>query len=158
MREVATDLENVRCAYQSGASVVPTVDRAATAIRVAATNHAASLRLYLTSRFGLALAAVVMLAKAGKEREAEETIQRAVEIGKGFGHFHHTAYNIASAYALLNKPEMAVKWLQAAADDGMPCYPLFESDANLNGLRKDERFITFMAKIQRQWERYNATL
>ena len=101
---------------------------------------------------------VMLLAKAGKEREAEETIQRAVEIGQGFGHFHHTAYNIASAYALMNKPEQALKWLQFAADDGFPCYPLFESDANLNSLRKDERFIAFMAKLKQQWERYNATL
>lgn len=100
----------------------------------------------------------MLLAKDGKEREAEETIQRAVEIGKGFGHFHHTAYNIASAYALLNKPEPAVKWLQATADDGMPCYPLFENDDNLNNLRKDLRFITFMAKLKPQWERYTAAL
>jgi hypothetical protein len=100
----------------------------------------------------------MLLAKAGKEREAEETIRRAVEIGKGFGHFHHTAYNIASAYALLNKPEPAVKWLQVVADDGMPCYPLFENDANLDNLRKDERFIAFMAKLKQQWERYKATL
>ena len=100
----------------------------------------------------------MILAKAGREREAEETILRAEEIGKGFGHFHHTAYNIGSAYALLGKPEQAIKWLQAAADDGFPCYPLFENDANLNSLRKDERFRAFMAKLKQQWERYIATL
>jgi len=69
-----------------------------------------------------------------------------------------TAYNIASAYALLKKPEQAIKWLQTAAYDGFPCYPLFENDANLNNLRKDERFIAFMAKLQQPWERLNATL
>lgn len=31
----------------------------------------------------------------------------------------------------MNKPEQAIKWLQAAADDGFPCYPLFESDPYL---------------------------
>jgi serine/threonine protein kinase/Flp pilus assembly protein TadD len=117
------------------------------------------LRTYPTDEGGnVTSVKAMLLAKAGKEREAEETIQHAVEIGKGFGHFHHTAYNIASAYALLNKPEQAVKWLQAAADDGFPCYPLFENDANLNSLRKDERFITFMAKLRKQWEHYQATL
>jgi serine/threonine-protein kinase len=100
----------------------------------------------------------MLLAKAGKEREAEETIERAVQIGKGFIHFHHTAYNIASAYALLNKPEQAIKWLQIASDDGFPCYPFFEKDPNLNNLQEDERFIAFMAKLKRQWERYQATL
>jgi tetratricopeptide (TPR) repeat protein len=117
------------------------------------------LRIYPTDEGGnVTSVKAMLLAKAGKEREAEETIQRAVEIGKGFGHFHHTAYNIASAYALINKPEQAVKWLQTAADDGFPCYPLFENDANLNSLRNDQRFIAFMSKSKQQWERYNATL
>ncbi|HEX9423958.1 MAG TPA: protein kinase [Pyrinomonadaceae bacterium] len=79
------------------------------------------LRAYPTDEGGnVTSVKAMLLAKAGKEREAEETIQRAVEIGKGFGHFHHTAYNIASAYALMNKPEPATKWLQNAADDGFP--------------------------------------
>ncbi|MDQ3667467.1 MAG: hypothetical protein M3410_12990, partial [Acidobacteriota bacterium] len=117
------------------------------------------LRAYPTDEGGnVTSVKAMLLAKAGKEREAEETIERAVGIGKGFGHFHHTAYNIASAYALLNKPEQAIKWLQVAADDGFPSYPVFENDPNLNNLRKDERFITFMAKLKQQWERYNATL
>jgi len=85
-------------------------------------------------------------------------LTRAIEIGKSFQHFHHTTFNIASAYALLNKPELAIKWLQFTADDGFPCYPLFENDANLNSLRKDERFVAFMAKLKQKWERYNATL
>jgi tetratricopeptide (TPR) repeat protein len=100
----------------------------------------------------------MMLARDHKETEAEVTIKRAIEIGKGFGHFHHTAYNIASAYALMNKPEDAIKWLTDAAEDGFPCYPLFENDANLNSLRKDEHFIAFMAKLKQQWEHYQATL
>jgi tetratricopeptide (TPR) repeat protein len=54
----------------------------------------------------------MMLAKAGKQREAEATIVRAIEIGRGYPHFHHTSYNIASAYALMNQPEQAMKWLQ----------------------------------------------
>ena len=117
------------------------------------------LKTYSTDEGGTVTSVKAMLlAKSGKDREAEETIQRAIEVGKSFGHFHHTAYNVASAYALLNKPEQAMKWLQVAADDGFPCYPLFENDPNLKSLRKDERFITFMAQMKRQWERYNATL
>src|SRR5262249_39067887 len=56
--------------------------------------------------------------------------------------------NIASAYALLNKSNEAIKWLQFTADDGFPCYPLFENDPNLNSLRKGERFIALMAKLK----------
>ncbi len=117
------------------------------------------LKTYSTDEGGnLTSVKAMLLAKAGKKRETEATIEHAIEIGKSFGHFHHTAYNIASAYALMNKPEEAMKWLQDAADDGFPCYPLFENDANLNSLRKDERFIAFMAKLKQQWEHYQATL
>jgi DNA-binding winged helix-turn-helix (wHTH) protein/TolB-like protein/Tfp pilus assembly protein PilF len=100
----------------------------------------------------------LLAASAGDVAASEAKIKRAVELGKSFGHFHHTAYTIACAYALLNKAEPAMKWLQMAADDGFPCYPLFERDPNLNNLRKDPRFITFMASLKDQWERYQATL
>ena len=100
----------------------------------------------------------MMLAKAGKEQEAQDSIQRAIEIGRGYAHFHHTSYNIASAYALMNKPEPAMKWLQVTAEEGFPCYPLFEGDANLDNLRKDARFNSFMTSLKHQWEHYQATL
>ena len=100
----------------------------------------------------------LLLAKAGKHSEAEEAIKRAAQIGEGYGHFHHTAYNIASAYALLNKPNEAIRWLQTAADDGFPCYPLFEQDNNLNSLRTDERFVAFLAQMKARLQRYEATL
>ena len=96
----------------------------------------------------------ILLARVGKEREAEATIQRAIEIGEGFQHFHHTTYNIAAAYALMNKPNEALKWLQFTADDGFPCYPLFENDRNLDNLRTNPQFIAFMNKQREQWEKY----
>jgi serine/threonine protein kinase len=98
----------------------------------------------------------MMLAKTGKKREAEATIQHAIEIGRGYAHFHHTSYNIASAYALMNQPEQAMKWLQVTADEGFPCYPLFEGDANLDNLREDVRFISFMATQKQQWKHFAA--
>jgi serine/threonine protein kinase/Flp pilus assembly protein TadD len=98
----------------------------------------------------------MLFAKAGKQKEAEESIRHAIELGQGFGHFHHTAYNIASAYALMNKPDEAVKWLQNASDDGFPCYPYFEIDHQLDNIRKDPRFIEFMSKLKVQWLKYNA--
>ena len=94
----------------------------------------------------------------GRENMSEDKIRSAMERGKGFGHFHHTAYNIACAYAVMKKAEEAIRLLQAAADDGFPCYPLFENDPYLDHLRKDPRFIALMAKLKEQWERYRATL
>ena len=96
----------------------------------------------------------VLAAASGQQRMAENKIKSAVEKGKGFGHFHHTAYYIACAYALMNKPEQAIKWLEAAAEDGFPCYPLFEADPNLDKLRQDARFLTFLAKQKQRWEYY----
>jgi len=100
----------------------------------------------------------VLAASAGQERLAEDRIKSAIEKGKGFGHFHHTAYHIACAYARMNKPEQAIKWLEAAADDGFPCYRLFEKDTNLDSLRQDEKFDMFLAKQKQQWEHYKRTL
>jgi len=95
---------------------------------------------------------------ASDEKKAEASIRSAIEKGKGFGHFHHTAYNIACAYSVMKKAEEAVYWLQAAADDGFPCYPLFEKDPYLDSLRKDPRFIALMAKLKEQWGHYQTSL
>ncbi len=96
----------------------------------------------------------VLAASAGNQSEAENKIALAVEKGKGFGHFHHAAYHIAVAFALMNRIEQAVKWLDFAALDGFPCYPLFDSDPNLANLRQDGRFIKFMAALREQWTQF----
>ena len=98
----------------------------------------------------------LLQAKAGKQKEAEEAIQRAVQIGSGYGHFHHTAYNIASAYSALNMSHEAVKWLETTADTGFPNYSYFEIDPNLNNIRKHERFIEFMTRLKSQRDRFKA--
>ena len=98
----------------------------------------------------------VLAASGGQESIAEDKIKLAIDKGKGFGHFHHTAYFIACAYALMKKPDQAIKWLEQAADEGFPCYPLFERDLNLSNLRQDERFITLLTKLKQQWESYKA--
>jgi tetratricopeptide (TPR) repeat protein len=96
----------------------------------------------------------VLAAAAGDKRTAEAKIQLAVEKGKGFGHFHHTAYHIATAFALIGNSGQAIHWLEAAAEDGFPCYPLFESDHNLDNLRQNARFMEFMAQQKQQWLAY----
>ena len=96
----------------------------------------------------------LILAKNEERKRAHDAIGRCSGMGKGFGHFHHTAYNIASAYAALNEPEKAVKWLEAAADDGFPCYTYFEVDPNLENLRAHPRFRELMSGLQKQWKRF----
>ena len=104
---------------------------------------------------GLSTSTQALLAASDADaRRAEEKIQRAIILGKGYGHFHHTAYNIATAYALLNRPREAVQWLEMSAADGLPCYPLFERDPNLNRIRGDAGFAAFLARQKAQWERF----
>ncbi len=91
----------------------------------------------------------VLLAKAGKEKAAEEAIRQAAEIGRDYGHFHHTAHNIASAYAAMDKPDEAVKWLENAADTGFPNHTYFAIDPNLDPIRRDNRVVEFMKNLRR---------
>ena len=113
------------------------------------------LKDYPEDNRGLLTSLQAMLAASDKqERKAEEKIKLALQKAKGFGHFHHTAYFVGSAYALMNKPDEAIKWLEQAADEGFPCYPLFEKDSNLDNLRQDPRFIALLAKLKQQMEGY----
>src|SRR5256712_1401227 len=100
----------------------------------------------------------VVFAKQGDARRAETDIQSAVEKGKGFVHFHHTAYSIASAYALLRQSHASVDWLPPAAAEGLPCYPRFVGDFNLANIRNDPGFVSFLQEQKAQWERRRATL
>lgn len=96
----------------------------------------------------------LLRAQAGKAREARRTIAHAIELGTGFGHFHHTAYNIAATFAALHEPEEAVNWIEAAADDGFPCYSYFARDPNLDTLRRFPRFVDLMSQLHKQWKHF----
>jgi len=99
----------------------------------------------------------LFLAVAGDKAHAQEKIDEAIKIGEeGFGHFHHTSLVIASAYALMDEPEPAMKWLNYTAENGYPNLTWFERDPNLNKLRKDPRFIEFLNKLRPQFERLKA--
>ena len=87
-----------------------------------------------------------------REREAEEAIQRAA-VRRGKGHFHHTEYHIASAYALMNKKDLALEWLRKSAAEGFNCYPLFVCDPNLANLRSDPRFIEYLTTEKSRFDR-----
>ncbi len=98
-----------------------------------------------------------MLAATGDRRGAEEKIRKAAE-KREYGHFHHAAYFLACAYARMNQPQPAVEWLEKAADTGLPCYPLFARDPNLDPLRRDAGFTALLERTRRQWEGYKAAL
>ena len=103
------------------------------------------------------IASVHAVIQAGNGRPAEARRQiQVAETGESLSHFHHAAYNIAGAYALMNEPAAAIHWLWRTANEGFPCYPFFAKDPMLDPLRRDPRFIQFMAEMKQRWERFRA--
>ncbi len=106
---------------------------------------------------GLLTASEAMfLAADGDKARAKEKINEAIKIGEGYGHFHHTTHAIASAYALMDEPDLAMKWLNYTADHGYPDLTWFERDPHLDRLRKDPRFIAFLDRLRPRFERLKA--
>ena len=90
-----------------------------------------------------------------REKDAEDAIQRAAT-RRGAGHFHHTQYHIACAYALMNKRDLAIEWLRKSTAEGFTCYPLFECDANLANLKSDPRFLDLLAAEKKRYQSFQA--
>ena len=93
----------------------------------------------------------LLAAKAGDVKTAEASIARAIEVGeKAENHFHHTAYSIGAAYAVMGNRDLAMKWLKDAALGGFPCVGWYESDRNLANVRKDPRFQELLKSMSAQ--------
>ncbi len=58
----------------------------------------------------------------------------------------------------MGKRDAALQWLRRTAEDRLPCYPLFERDPNLNNLRNDPKFKTWLGAMKSLWERRRAGL
>ena len=69
---------------------------------------------------------------------------------------HHAAYAIGTAFAQLDQPDQAVKWLTRAIETGLPCYPWFERDPLLNPLRTLPEFQSLLGKLKSYWESANS--
>jgi TolB-like protein/class 3 adenylate cyclase/Tfp pilus assembly protein PilF len=104
----------------------------------------------------LAATDALLLAADGDKARAKEKIDEAIKIGEGYGHFHHTTHAIASACALMDEPDLAMKWLDYTAENGYPDLTWFERDPILAKLRDDPRFIEFLDKLRPRFERLKA--
>ena len=104
----------------------------------------------LRARSRLAL----LFALRGKLHEAEAAIPSILEQARNNRGYHHVTFDIACVYALAGKTDEAVKWLRATVDTGMPNYPLFARDPNLNRIRKEPAFIQFMTELKTRWDGY----
>jgi hypothetical protein len=99
-----------------------------------------------------------MLALTGDAAGAETAIAASIRYGDGVSHFHHAAYNIATAYALMGRQVEAMRFLTRVSEEGMPCYPLFAKDPFLDGLRRNPEFVALLDRMNERWERFRAEL
>lgn len=97
----------------------------------------------------MASTAAMVDAAAGRQEDAHRDITVALSRRGSFGHFHHTEYNIASAYARLGKRPEAIRWLRKAAEDGLPAASLIASDPGLRALLDSPDYATLMSEIRR---------
>jgi tetratricopeptide (TPR) repeat protein len=138
-----------------------TFEKASTLYRMGRLPEAAAvLAAHLSSQAeqdgGLVISTnAVVLAAMGKTKEAERDIAAAqAATPTALVHHHHTAYNIAAAFALLGRPTEALPWMQKAAEDGFPCYPLFARDESFTRLKDDPGIRRFMTSLRAEWDAY----
>jgi tetratricopeptide (TPR) repeat protein len=103
-------------------------------------------------------ARAVVLASDGRHDAARDAIRLALSGNTTASHFHHAAYSIAQAYALIGDRDAALEFLRRTAADGMPCYPLFRDDPHLRSLAGDPRFVRFMSELRQQFEHLAKTI
>ena len=96
----------------------------------------------------------VRLALLRQNKEALKSIE-TVAAGRKVqrGHYHHVAYDIATAYALLGDKTHAMEWLIWASDNGFPCYSAYSQDQFLNNLRDMPEFKQLLTECQAQSDR-----
>ncbi len=90
-----------------------------------------------------------MLLAESEPLKAQKLLEK-VGKRKAINPSHHAAYFAAAASARMGRVPEAVQWLREAAETGFPCYALFAGDTNLDPIRKDPRFQSFLENMQKQ--------
>ena len=103
-----------------------------------------------------AAARAVLAARLGRPAESRALIVEAERQGGAVSHFHHAAFAIATAWALMGDKANAVSWLERTARDGMPAWALFAHDPALSSLRGDPRYEAMMRRLKAECDSYRA--
>jgi tetratricopeptide (TPR) repeat protein len=99
----------------------------------------------------------LLFASTGDTIQANQKIGLAIQTSQGYKHFHHTAFIIGCCFALMHDQHESVEWLRRAADDGFPCYPVFDQEPTLKNLIQNSEFQSFMEDLRRRWEHFKET-
>ena len=90
-------------------------------------------------------------ASLGNTTEALRCMDSACTNPKSFGHAHHAYYQIACILSLLNRPEVALDWLERSVDNGFACWPFFLKDPSLKNLRGHSQFDLLIGSLQAKY-------
>ena len=96
----------------------------------------------------------MLLARLGRTADATMSMRKAEQMGGARSHFHHAAFAIATAHAIMGEKMEAVRWLQRTARDGMPAYTLFAKDPALATLKGVPEFESMMMKLRAESDGY----
>jgi hypothetical protein len=93
----------------------------------------------------------ILHARRNETGAALDCVRKALDLPITVGHAHHSYYQIACVYAVLNQTEKAMAWLERSVDTGNPCWPFFRVDPHLENLRSDFRFQKLVSDLERQY-------
>ncbi len=106
--------------------------------------------------FSMNAVKAILFAQQQKKQQAFECLRKAEQgSNNSRGHFHHVAYDIGTAYALLGENEKAMYWLNWAVENGFPCYASYAKDEFLDGLRDNESFKKLLMDVKAIKEKLN---
>lgn len=97
----------------------------------------------------------MLQAKRGQSELALQSVRRALETPHSFGHTHHTYYQLACVYAILEQKQRAMAWLERAVEAGFPCWPFFQIDPHLESLREQPGFMQLVADLEQKYSAIN---
>jgi tetratricopeptide (TPR) repeat protein len=93
----------------------------------------------------------VYYALTGLPGKALDCVTAACASPKSFGHAHHSYYQIACIFALLERRQAGFEWLERSVTSGFACWPFFLKDPHLNNLRELPEFEVLVSSLQAKY-------
>jgi DNA-binding winged helix-turn-helix (wHTH) protein/tetratricopeptide (TPR) repeat protein len=87
----------------------------------------------------------------GLVEKALDCLKTACASPKSFGHAHHSHYQVACTFALLDRPGAAFEWLERSVSGGYACWPFFLKDPWLKNVRELPEFEVLVSSLQAKY-------
>jgi predicted Zn-dependent protease len=94
----------------------------------------------------------LLAARRNNRPQAEAEIRAAIAEMHGFAHAHHIMFMIACAYSVMGDVDRAQEWMEKTAENGFPCFTLFEVERSLERWRATPKGHEFLVKLRQDWQ------